>query len=117
MSSNPKDIIGRTKPPLDLIPGVAMVQLSLALKEGAGKYGKANWRQETISASAYVAAAMRHLAAWNDGEDDDPQSLVSHIAHMMACGAILLDAQAIGKLEDDRVQGGAAAAIRKFTTK
>ena len=113
-TSNPKDIIGRTKPPLGLIPGAAMVQEAMVLKLGAEKYGKANWRQETISASVYIDATLRHLFAWLDGESADPESNQSHLAHARACLGIMLDAQAIGKMQDDRpVQGGTPALLEK----
>jgi hypothetical protein len=116
--TNPKDKVGATKPPLDLIPGVAEVQLSLAMKYGASRYGVANWRQHEIGARCYIGAAKRHLASWLDGEDLDADSKVSHLAHVMACMAIMLDAESIGKLVDDRpTPGGAASAIRKFTEK
>jgi hypothetical protein len=117
-TTNPKDIVGRTKPPLDLVLSPALVQLAMVMKLGAEKYGKANWRTKEISSSVYIAAAMRHLMAHSDGEDSDPESGQSHLAHCMACCFIMLDAQSIGKLVDDRpTPGGSAQAIRKFTEK
>lgn len=118
VTTNPKDIIGRTKPPLSMIPGVAEVHESLAMRYGAGRYGAWNWRQKEIAASVYIDALKRHVQAWFDGEDNDPESKIHHLGHARACLGILLDAESIGKLVDDRpTPGGTGAAIRKFTEK
>lgn len=116
-STNPKDKIGRTKPPLHLIPAPAMVQEAVVFGLGAEKYGPYNWRQHSVSASVYVAAALRHLMQWNDGEDIDTESGASHLAHARACLGILLDAECQDKLVDDRPEpGGASVLIQHFTT-
>lgn len=100
--SNPKDLIGVTKLPLHLIPDTALAQLALALHEGSTKYGPYNWRSIGVATTVYVAAARRHLAAWFNGEETDPDSGTHHLGHAMACLAIILDSQAIGNLKDDR---------------
>ncbi len=115
-SENPKDRVGARKPPLHLIPPAAEIAESLVMALGAEKYGAFNWRQSMIKASIYVAAARRHLAQWFDGQDDDPESDVSHLAHARACLGILLDAMATGQLVDDRPPAGAASElIERFT--
>jgi hypothetical protein len=45
---------------------------------------------------------MRHIEAWFNGEQQAQDSHVHHLAHAMACMAILLDAEACGMLNDDR---------------
>jgi hypothetical protein len=45
---------------------------------------------------------MRHLNAWRDGQDMDPESGISHIAHIVSSCNILLDAGHCGTLQDDR---------------
>jgi hypothetical protein len=100
--TNPKTAYGQAKPPLGLVPGVAMVQLAEAFRDGADKYGAANWRTDAVSSSTYFNAALRHLIAWNDGEECDKVSGVSHLAHAGANLCILMDAMACGKLVDDR---------------
>jgi hypothetical protein len=113
---NPKDRIGSTKPPLHLIPSAAEVTESVVMALGAKKYGPFNWRRSKVKASIYVAAARRHLLQWFDGQDEDPESGVSHIAHARACLGILLDAMATGNLVDDRPASGAAPElIQQFT--
>lgn len=104
------------KPPLHLVPPAAEITESLVMELGARKYGAFNWRDSDVTASVYVAAARRHLLRWFDGQDDDPESGVSHLAHARACLGILLDALATGHLIDDRPPAGAASElIEQFT--
>ena len=100
--TNPKDAIGSTKLPLDLVPPLTVAYASLAHLNGALKYGKANWRKAGVRASIYAAAAKRHLDAWLDGEECDPDDGVPHLSAVLACVGIVLDARACGKLTDDR---------------
>lgn len=117
MSTNPKDLIGDTKPSLSLIPPTALVLLAKVMELGAKKYGSYNWRQNKVRATVYVDAALRHLLSYFDGETEDRESGVSHLAHVMACAAIVLDAEATGNLIDDRPTAGKTAdLIRKYTT-
>jgi hypothetical protein len=99
---NPKDIVGNTKLPLNLCPPTAMAHLSLALFDGAQKYGKWNWRAAGIDSSVYIDAALRHIEKWNSGENVDADSQLCHLAHAMATLAIIIDAAACGKLTDTR---------------
>ena len=100
--NDPKGAIGATKTPLALIPPFAMEQTAWVHKLGAEKYGPYNWRATGVCATTYVAAIMRHLNAWRDGEDLDPESGISHIAHVACSCNILLDAQHCDTLQDDR---------------
>lgn len=100
--SNPKDIIGSGKLPLHLWPETASALGSLALLDGALKYGRSNFRAVGVRASIYYDAARRHLAAWFEGEDTDPDSGLPQLSHVLACVAILVEAQAAGNMQDDR---------------
>lgn len=100
--SNPKDLIGSDKVPLHLWPETASVLGSLALLDGALKYGRGNFRAVGVRASIYYDAARRHLAKLFAGEDLDKDSGLPHEAHILACMAIIIDARAVGKLTDDR---------------
>lgn len=118
MSTNPKDAIGVKKAPLGLVPPAAIIAISDALADGATKYGPQNWRSnDGVKATIYYEAALRHLFAWVDGEDTAEDSGVHHLAHAAACLAILLDAQEIGQIIDDRPTAGAAAAMLKARDK
>lgn len=101
-SSNPKRAFGVKKPSAQFIPPVALVEESVVMALGAKKYGAFNWQDDPVDATTYYSAAIRHLLQWFSGEDRDAESGASHLAHVRACMAILLDAQASGKLIDDR---------------
>ncbi len=114
--TNPKDAIGSDKLPLHLWPATATVLGTLGLLDGALKYGRSNWRHAGVRATIYTDAAERHIRAWLEGEDVDPDSGVPHIGHALACLAIVADAQAAGKLIDDRnTPGGYRAAVTAAT--
>lgn len=107
-SSNPKDAIGSAKTPLHLIPASAAIELAEALRLGAEKYTPANWAKSPVRSSVYVSAAMRHIFQWQDGHDKDDESGRTHLAHAMACMAIMIDAASRGTLIDDRPVPGRA---------
>lgn len=109
---NPKTAMGAAKVPLHLVPPSATHHLALAFKDGAVKYGPYNWRDKGVSASVYIAAAMRHMDAFRDGEDLSRDAQVHHLGHVMACCAIVLDAMSVGMLNDDRPTKGAAADLQ-----
>lgn len=116
-TANPKDLLGIKKPPLDLIPAAAELHESMAMANGAGKYGPYNWRGKQVRASIYIAAALRHLKSWQDGERVASDSGVHHLGHARACLGILLDAEATGNLIDDRPPAGAASRLIAEMTK
>lgn len=89
----------------------------MVLAHGAEKYSPYNWRKDGIRAMTYVSAIQRHIAAYIDGEDNDPESKLSHIAHIRACTGIMLDADSIGNMEDDRPQKGQASELLRHFTK
>lgn len=112
--NDPKGASGLGKAQLHLLPRVAMIACSNVMRLGAQKYGAHNFRDAQVLATTYVSAIMRHMAAWNDGEDIDPESGESHIAHIMANCCIVLDAMAHNTLLDDRwkpTQEGLADAL------
>ncbi len=45
---------------------------------------------------------MRHLIAWWEGEDNDPDSDMSHIAKALTSLVVLRDAMHQDKIDDDR---------------
>jgi hypothetical protein len=109
---NPKTIYGVKKPPVSAIPPSAIIHLGQAMAEGERKYGLVNWRDKAVSASVYYNAAFRHLLEWRDGANtdvdvdpvtgEDKGSGLNPLAHVMACCAIILDAECQGTLNDDR---------------
>lgn len=100
--TNPKDAIGGDKLPLHLWPASATMYGCLGMLNGAGKYGRANFREYGIRTSIYISAAKRHLDAYFEGEEVDPDDGVPHLGAALACIAIIVDAKMCGKLTDDR---------------
>lgn len=114
--SNPKDIVGSMKAPIHLWPTTATVWGSMALLEGMLKYGRSNFRHVGVRATVYYDALNRHMMAWLEGEDIDPDSGLPHLAKALGCLAVLLDAQMAGKLNDDRMtKGGFDKAMAELT--
>lgn len=114
--SNPKDIIGASKLPLHLWPATATAMGCLAFLEGALKYGRSNFRVVGVRSSIYKDALDRHMNAWFEGEEIDPESGLPHLAKALACIAIIIDAQAAGELNDDRmVNGGYHQLVKDLT--
>lgn len=112
-SSNPKQLYGDKKLPVQWVPPVAIAYLGMALREGGKKYGPYNWRDLKVESMTYVGAALRHILAYLDGEDIDPDSGNPHIAHAMACMAITADATEGGFLIDNRPTKGAVSTVLK----
>jgi len=100
--SNPKDAAGSARIDPTLISPFAVAECALAMEEGATKYGRYNYTVVGVKSRVYVAAAMRHLWKYLLGEDRDPKTGVHHLGSVMACAAILIDAEVRGKLTDDR---------------
>lgn len=99
---NPKDAVGSSKLGLHLVPDTLSIFAAMAFTEGATKYGPFNWRVAGIRASIYRSALERHLKSWWNGEECDPGTGVPHLASAIACLGIIMDAQLVGKLDDDR---------------
>lgn len=100
---DPKGAAGKLKPQLHLLPPIFCTETAAALSDGARKYGAWNFRRSRVIRSTYTSAILRHVMAIQNGEDRCPESGVTHLGHIAANCAILLDAEACGTLEDDRV--------------
>jgi len=100
--TNPKDAVGTKKAPISTIPSPVLMEVGVALLEGARKYGRHNYRVSGVRASVYYDATMRHMMAWYEGQDIDPDSELSHITKAIASLVVLRDAMIHGKVTDDR---------------
>jgi hypothetical protein len=89
------------KPPMNLLSREALTQIAKVLEFGSRKYEAHNWRKG-MSWSRLLGAAMRHLTAFNDGEDVDPETGLSHLAHLGCCTMFLLEYQRFHQSFDDR---------------
>lgn len=100
--SNPKDAVGTKRVPFSTLPARPAAEVGLAMLEGALKYGRHNYRAIGVRSSVYYDACLRHLTAWWEGEDIDPDSGLPHIIKAAACLFVLRDSQLIGNVVDDR---------------
>lgn len=89
------------KPPMSLLPNTALREIAMVLLHGKKKYGAHNWRAG-MDWSRIADATLRHLYAWIDGEDKDPESGISHLAHCGCNILFLLAYEKLGLGKDDR---------------
>jgi hypothetical protein len=100
--TNPKDVLADSRAQTQLIPAEALLEVGLAMTEGANKYGAHNYTVCGARASVYLAAMKRHIAKFELGRDRDPDFDVHELAYAAACCLIVLSTQARGTLVDDR---------------
>lgn len=80
-----KDTVG--KPRFSLLPRKGCLAVIEAREYGAKKYGsEENWKG--VPQRDWIEATLRHLYAFLDGEDKDPESGLNHLSHA-ACSALL----------------------------
>lgn len=101
-ATNPKDALGIKKAPTHLIPTAPLYELGLAMLEGGRKYGAHNFRAMGTRASVYYDATRRHLDAWWEGEDFDPDSGIHHLMKAAACIFVMRDSMYMKNEVDDR---------------
>lgn len=100
--TNPKDAVGIKKAPISTVSAPVIMEIGIAMLEGARKYGRHNYRKAGVRGSVYYDATLRHLMAWWEGEDIDPDSGLSHITKAMASLAVLRDSMIRENWVDDR---------------
>lgn len=78
------------KPTFELLPLQLLADTNRVLQHGARKYGVNNWKKtEGFKYSRCYNALLRHMFAWWQGEDIDPESGITHLAHAM-CNLLFL---------------------------
>ncbi len=85
----------------DLIPNFAQEQYAKVLTKGAEKYADRNWEMG-MKWSKVMASLKRHTAAFERGEDYDPETGLLHTAHIMCNAAFLTEYYKIYPQGDDR---------------
>ena len=84
----------------DLIPKLPLDVVARIMGYGAEKYADHNYRKGYEWSKSY-AALMRHLTAFWDGEDLDPESGLPHLGHaMFHCMALLIFAEEHPEYDD-----------------
>lgn len=89
------------KPRMELLSGIALQEVAKVLTFGATKYDAHNWRGG-LKWSRVLGAALRHIFAYLGGEDKDPETGLSHIAHAACCMMFLLEYEVTHNELDDR---------------
>ena len=95
------------KPRIELVPPsiiLAIAEVLGASAEPRGKYPVRNWEKGMAWSKTY-APAMRHLLAWWQGEDLDPESGMPHLWHASTDLAFAVEWARTGTGMDDRPRG------------
>lgn len=71
------------KPQFSLIDFDSLIPLVQVLEFGAKKYSRDNWKKE-MPKNELMDSLMRHMVALLRGEENDPESGLPHIGHIMA---------------------------------
>jgi hypothetical protein len=69
------------KADLHLVPYESVEEISKVLSFGAKKYSEENWKKG-MSIKKCMSSLLRHAFAYMCGERNDPESGLSHIAHI-----------------------------------
>ena len=81
------------KPRLSLVPPTVIRAIAQIRQYGIDKYHDPNnWKQ--VESQRYVDALYRHLLAYIEGEELDPESGYPHLWHMACNIAFLVDMEA-----------------------
>lgn len=111
---NPKDAVGVAKwRQFFSVPQRVLWEIGVGLMEGALKYGRFNYRATGVQASIYVDAAKGHISAWEEGEDIDPDTGLSHITKAICSLIVLRDGMLQGNFVDDRAPRHASMEAHK----
>lgn len=105
----------KTKLRMSLVPASLSQACARALQYGARKYKVGNWRK-TPDIECYISAMQRHFDAWREGEEidvdkfDDKGNLIekgsglSHLDHMAANLAFLIELKHLPKIKDESIK-------------
>ena len=103
----------------ELLPTRPLQEIVKVLTEGARKYGARNW-EKGMEWSRVYGALQRHLMAFWEGEDTDPESGLPHLAHA-GCNVLFLlfFSHQFKNLDDRPLRGkyGKKKTIRAFNSK
>jgi hypothetical protein len=104
-TSNKQDGIAARSPKqkvrFDLLPLGPLTAVAQVFTFGAFTYGDRNW-EEGFSYSRCIGSIWRHFLKWSLGENDDDESGVSHLAHVIANCLFLMEYVTTGQGNDDR---------------
>lgn len=78
------------KPRWSLLPWNAVKEIVKVLTFGSIKYDDNNWKHVENPKDRYYSALQRHITDWWEGEEYDPETGLSHLAHAGCCLLYLL---------------------------
>lgn len=85
---------------MHLVPVTPIQELARVLEFGARKYSPNGWRAG-MAWNRVMDSCERHIGAWKQGEDTDPETGLPHLAHALCNLAFLLEyAQTHPELDD-----------------
>ena len=84
-----------------LVSWSALAPLVRVLMFGAEKYDDHNWRKG-LKYTEICESLQRHLNSFLEGEDDDQESKITHVGHILANGMFLSYMSLFRKDLDDR---------------
>lgn len=89
------------KPRMELLSPWVIMEVAKVMTYGCVKYQEHNWRNG-FNWTRPIGASLRHITAWLQNEDIDPESGLYHLAHAM-CGIMFtLEHQLLEMGKDDR---------------
>jgi hypothetical protein len=86
---------------LDLIPVYPLLEVAKLYGYGAEKYADRNWEKGYEWGKSF-AALLRHVLAWWDGEDNDPEHGLSHLTAVVFHAFALMEWSQTHPELDDR---------------
>ena len=89
------------KPAFEYLDAGFLTEIAAVLEYGATKYAPRNW-EIGMRWGRCFGAGMRHLWAYWSGEEKDPDTGFSHLAHAACCIMFLHAYQSRNIGEDDR---------------
>lgn len=89
------------KPDMTLVSRVFVEGVAKCMMFGANKYGRHNYLKG-MQLTRLLAAAQRHIKAFEDGENIDSDSGLDHLTHAAANINMILNLKRHNKLDDDR---------------
>ena len=93
----------------DLLEPDFINEVAKVMTHGAHKYGPENWKKVGNAKARYMAALLRHINAWQQGERNDPETGMHHLAHA-TCNLMFLFYGDINETTDiQRREGNAAS--------
>jgi len=100
------------KNPLDLLSPFAIEEVGKVLSFGKRKYSARNW-EKGISFTRLLGAVLRHTFAYMRGETHDPETGLSHMAHVMCEAMFIIHFEHTKPEMDDRPSYLPAVAPKK----